>query len=682
MKRFTFVVIFLFITVGLIASQEKISVEHKNWLETVSPIITKAEREVFLKLRTNRERDKFIRLFWLRRDPLPETRENEFFQDYMKRVHFADTNFGYGSVKKGSQTERGYFYLLLGPPLERQIYATSSELWPLELWYYKGEQQYGLPPYFYLIFYQPQGMGEYRLYQPGMEGPEKLVVPSSLGRLVTRANAYQAIKKISGELAGASLSYLPGETSFGESSFSSSTIISAAYSLPEKKFSDSYARDFLYYKDYIETDYTHDFIDSSYKVKVFKNNGQFFVHWALEPSKINFVSYQGRYYATFELILRIEDLEGNLVLEKEEEIPLRITPEEYKQHERRLFAFQDIVPLIPGKFKLFFLLKSKTARDFASFRSDIIAGYEQGQISMSSLILYHNKEALGVSQKKKLKAFTFDGDQYVINAQNNFLPQEKMGIYCQVYNVAEKNTKSFVLEIFPMNSETAVLRQKRSLSEILAPDGEGIDTGPVELSALNPGYYTVKASILDEKEKPLLAQKENFLILSQPFGVVPWIYAKLHNPMPDPELLYTLASQYFLTQHYAEARKLLEQALSQKSEPKTRLLLGKTLYALGQFEDSLTLVFPVYHSTQEREAAKLIAANYAALKEWSAALVYLERLLEDATEISVLNLAAECYLNLGQTEKALPLLEKSLELNPDQPKIKELERKVKKHSNH
>jgi tetratricopeptide (TPR) repeat protein len=115
-----------------------------------------------------------------------------------------------------------------------------------------------------------------------------------------------------------------------------------------------------------------------------------------------------------------------------------------------------------------------------------------------------------------------------------------------------------------------------------------------------------------------------------------------------------------------------------RDEPKTRLLLAKSLYALKLFKDSLTVVFPVYHATQNREAAKTIAANYAGLEDWTTALVYLEKLMEQAAEISVLNLAAECHLNLDQPDKALPLLQKSLKLNPNQARIKELEEKTKK----
>jgi len=676
-KNSTFFLVFL-AAIILLNTQEKLSPEQRNWLETVSPIITRTEREVFLKLKTNQEREKFVQLFWKRHDPLPDTEQNEFYEEYMKRVQFADLNFGRESSKKGSQTERGYFYLLLGSPLERQIYATSSEVWPLELWQYKGEQEYGLPPFFYLIFYQPQGLGDYRLYHPGVEGPEKLVIPALSGRVLNQRTAYQLVKKVSSELANASLSYIPGESTLGTSGLSSETVISSTYSLPEKKFSDAYARNFLYYKDYVETDYSHNFIDNNFKVKIFKNAEHFYLHWTLEPKKINFAFYKGKYYASFQMVIRMEDFQGNPVLEKEEEIPLEISPEDYKQHERQLFAFQDMLPVIPGNFKLFLLLKSKTAKDFTSFQTEVSVPDDNAGPLLSNLILYHGRKELEEGQKRRLKAFTFDGEQYVINAQGNFLPQEEMGLYCQLYNFKEKNKGSLLIEIFSMDSESPVQSYKKPLKEVLAADQSGIDAGPLSLSTLKPGYYRILASILDENGIKLLSERENFILLSQAYPVIPWIYSKLHNPLPDPEQVYLLASQYFMTKNYQPARNSLEQALKLKDAANIRLLLAKTLYALGQYKDSLAIVFPVYQARQEREAAKIIAVNYAGLEDWASALVYLEKLMEQATEISVLNLAAECYLHLNQPKKALPLLQKSLELKPDQEKIKELEKKAKK----
>jgi predicted Zn-dependent protease len=98
---------------------------------------------------------------------------------------------------------------------------------------------------------------------------------------------------------------------------------------------------------------------------------------------------------------------------------------------------------------------------------------------------------------------------------------------------------------------------------------------------------------------------------------------------------------------------------------------------LGRYQDSLTAVLPVYEMTKSREAAKVAAADYAGLKDWARALVYLEQLMAEATETSVLNLAGECYLNVNRPDRALTVLEKSLQINPDQPAVKELVEKVR-----
>jgi len=667
-----------FLLVLNLPCEEKLSETHKEWLELVSPIITKIEKEVFSQLKTQEDRDKFIQLFWKRRDPLPDTEENEFYKEYMKRVRFADLNFGRGTVKRGNQTERGYFYLLLGPPLERHIYATHSQVWPLELWYYKGDQKYGLPAYFYLIFYQPRGIGEYRLYSPVGEGPEKLVIPSMAGQVLNRTTAFGIVKNISGELANATLTYIPGESTLGMTSLSSDILISNARSLAEKKFTDDYARQFLDYKDYVETDYSHKFFDSQYTIGVFKNSGRDFMHWSCEPSQLNFSYYQGKHYASFQLIIRIEDTQGNLVLEKEEEIPLSITPEQYEEHERQIFAFQDILPIIPGEFKVFFLLKNKTTQDFTSFQSDVVVPKIGGSPYLSSLLLYVGHEKNVESQKGKLKAFAFGDSQYIINAQHNFNPQRSLGIYCQANNLENIASGSVQVSVMSMTSSNPVYQIKKSLRDVLASDNIGIDIPPLPLSAYKPGYYTVNVDIFDSANRKILSGKENFIILSQQHSVVPWVYSKQHPDFPNLDHLFLLASQYFLTKNYEMAKNTLEKALEIRDESRIRLLLAKSLYGLGQYQESLTLAFPVYHNIRDREATKVIAIDYAGLEDWSSALIYLEELMKYAVEVSVLNLAAECYLNLSQPERAIPLLEKSLELEPDQEKIRDLMEKAKK----
>ncbi|MBN2264482.1 MAG: GWxTD domain-containing protein, partial [Candidatus Aminicenantes bacterium] len=413
----------LSLAAGLVAAEEKLSPDLQRWLEDVSPILTKTERSVFMKLQTNAERAKFVRFFWRMRDPLRDTEENEFRREYEERVRYADQKFGHFSPKRGSQTDRGFFHVVLGPPLERTLYTTQSQVWPLELWYYKGDQEYGLPGYFYLIFYQPEGIGDFRLYSPTVEGPEKLVVPAlGSGVALNRSNALRAIKDVNVELANASLSYLPSEAPAGVASFSSDSLIASVRGLPEKKFSDAYARSFLTYKDYIETEYTDSYIPSAFQVRIFREGGQPFLHWSIEPEKMNFGSVDGAIYASFELVLRLEDSRGATVFERTEEIPLKVTPEQYAAHERRRFGFQDLLAVVPGEYRALFLLKNKTAKDFSSFETKVTVPPAENPdgAAFSVPLLFYARSEVPEAQKDNLKAFTFAGRQYLVGARNEF----------------------------------------------------------------------------------------------------------------------------------------------------------------------------------------------------------------------------------------------------------------------
>jgi GWxTD domain-containing protein len=667
------------------AAAEKLSPEMQRWLEDVSPILTKTERAVFNKLQTNADRAKFVRFFWRMRDPYPDTTENEFRKEYEDRVRYADQNFGHYSPKRGSQTDRGYFYVVLGKPLERTQYTTQSQIWPLELWFYKGAEEYGLPSYFYLIFYQPEGIGDFRLYSPTVEGPEKLVI-QNLGnaQVVTRSNAIQAIKAVNGELASASLSYLPSDTPMGSGSFSSDSIIAAVRSLPEKKFSDAYARSYLDYKDHIETEYTDRYIQSAFRLRVFREAGQTFLHWSIEPEKMNFSTQGDAIYASFELVLRIEDGHGATVFERTEEIPLRVSSEQYKAHERQRFAFQDLLAVVPGDYRALFLLKNKTAKDFSSFETTITVPAAEAEAGLSAPLLYYSRAPVPAAQSRNLRAFVFGGQQYLVGARNEFPVTAKLGVFVQARNTAGLISSpvtgpAFVLDLFSLDrNETAATFP---LTEVAPDPGDPatlLVSGEAPLADVKPGYYRGRVSLAAPDGRRLLTTEEDFVVLGQPYPVIPWVYARLHGPFPGPEHLLILGSQHFLKGEYGPAREVLERVLKERDDPAARLLLAKSLYGQGLYKESLAQATAVFDRGGDREAAKVMALDQAGLKDWTSALATLERLMAEATEVSVLNLAAECHLALGHPDKALPLLQKSLALAPDQPAARALEERARK----
>jgi GWxTD domain-containing protein len=102
----------------------------KKWLrEDVVYIITDGERAAALRLLTNEERAEFVEQFWLRRDPTPDTVENEYKEEHYRRIAFANEHFA--SHLPGWKTDRGRIYITCGPPDE--IVAKP----PSELWHYR-----------------------------------------------------------------------------------------------------------------------------------------------------------------------------------------------------------------------------------------------------------------------------------------------------------------------------------------------------------------------------------------------------------------------------------------------------------------------------------------------------------------------------------------------------------------
>jgi GWxTD domain-containing protein len=134
--------------------------DYKRWLERdAAYLITAAEKDAFLKLTTNEEREQFVGNFWLRRDPTPDTEENEFQTEYYERIAYANEHFASGIA--GWKTDRGKTYIEWGAPdrLEQGSTLAYDETVPYEKWYYRNA-----PTEF--IFVDPTQSKEFRLLKP------------------------------------------------------------------------------------------------------------------------------------------------------------------------------------------------------------------------------------------------------------------------------------------------------------------------------------------------------------------------------------------------------------------------------------------------------------------------------------------------------------------------------------
>ena len=97
------------------ALRKEMETPYKKWLEEEVPyIITPDERATFKKLSTDDERESFIENFWDRRNPNPGSPENEFKEEYYRRIAYANEH--YASGIPGWRTDRGRIYIMYGPP--------------------------------------------------------------------------------------------------------------------------------------------------------------------------------------------------------------------------------------------------------------------------------------------------------------------------------------------------------------------------------------------------------------------------------------------------------------------------------------------------------------------------------------------------------------------------------------
>ena len=148
---------------------------YKEWLERdVVYLITKEERDTFLRLTTDEARDKFIDKFWALRNPDPGSPSNSYKDDIYQRIAYVDAHFSTGSGGEGWRSARGQTYITLGPPGHKQTYYGAGNLRPIEIWFYSNTVP-PLPPFFYILFYQRDNIGDFRFYSPYFNGPTELV---------------------------------------------------------------------------------------------------------------------------------------------------------------------------------------------------------------------------------------------------------------------------------------------------------------------------------------------------------------------------------------------------------------------------------------------------------------------------------------------------------------------------
>ncbi len=642
----------------------------RKWLEDeVAYIITPKEKEVFLQLETDRLRDIFIEAFWKQRDPTPGTPENEFKTEHYRRINYANQNFGKDSPGPGSRSDMGRIYITLGEPKAVDKYENLPDMHPVIVWFYSGMIELGLPNSFSVVFFRRDSIHPYELYSPIRYGPQYLVV-NYRGDMTDYEEAYIQLYDIEPNVARVSLSLIEGESlqQISPSIASEVLLYQKIPTAPYEKVKDSYADKLLAYKDIIEVEYTANYMENDSMVRVLQDSsGLFFVHYLIEPRKLTFERYDTRFLSNLEINGRVTDTEGNSIYQFNRTVPIEMNEEQIAAIRNKLFSFQDMFPLIGGRYKLNIILKNVGSKEFTSVEADISVPEPQS-LQMSPLIL-----ADRVDRESKFKGqnkpFLIENYQLVPTPRNDFTAKDTLYLYFQVRGLTEELKGNGTLEFSLFKESEKVRLLSRSLKDF-ADQSNFLEE--FSLADLPPANYTLRVSLLDGNKAAVLSERAFFYISHLALLPRPWV---LSLPLPadnDPELVHALGVQLLNKKDIVKARSLLEQAFRRSpSSPMFAMDYCRVLFDLQEYQTIKQVGLRLLKEQGRHEFLQVLGRASQALGELADAVAYYkEYLTRFGTNILVLNAIGDCYYKLGNKEEALTAWEKSLELNPNQAELK------------
>ncbi|NIM91636.1 MAG: GWxTD domain-containing protein [Candidatus Aminicenantes bacterium] len=672
-------VISLFLLLFLPLFAKKISIKdlplkYRNWLEKdVIYIITLKEKDVFLQLETDSERDLFIEAFWKHRDPTPGTPENEFKMEHYRRINYANKRFGFGSPKPGWQTDRGRIYIILGEPMERDIYTTQRELRDTEIWFYQEMTKYGLPLAFNVVFYRKGLGGDFELYSPNNDGPIAFFIQTPQVDPVDYLSLYEKLMEINPIIAGISLSLIPGDTPVVSDrlSLASDMLLQSINYVPQKEIKDLYAEKFLEYKSIVEVEYSTNYIESDHLVQTIKSDpGVFFVHYLIAPARLSVGQYGSDYYSRFLLNGNVTDLEGNVIYQFEKDYSFNFNEAKIKAIQQLPFQINDMFPLIPGEYRFSLLLKNTVSKEFSSFEETISIPGQITTPEMGSLLLCYLDREMKSSERAG-RPFQVKNKLLFTQPGNIFLSSEKMIVYFQLYGLSDEVIEKGKLQYSLLKNEEALKTFYRDLKEYNDPANIMEE---FSLSEIPAAHYLLEVSLQDQTGRDLVLRTKNFAVSPVVRLPRPFIQSKALPAINDALNDFRIGTQHFNKKEYRKAAIEFEKAFSKKpGEQDFAINLAKTYYILERYKDAESVLTPFHKEENIKYDVYFYLGKSAQARNGfaRAVLYYREAVSHFGVNIFLLNALGECYFNLRNIDEARAAWEKSLEINPDQPSIRE-----------
>jgi GWxTD domain-containing protein len=490
---------------------------YKDWLEKdVAYIITDEERKAFKKLQTDDERERFIEEFWRRRDPDPDTDENEYREEYYERIAYANEHFASGIP--GWKTDRGRIYITWGKPDEvdshpaggaydRESYegGGSTSTYPFERWFYRYLP--GVGSGVEIEFVDPTGSGEYRIARNPDEKDAMLHVPGAGLTLAEQMGLSDKSERIT-NLGGVGMQNYMREQ---DSPFSRLQILSDLQRPPQIKFNDlaSAVNSPVIEDNPLNFDVRVDFFRQSDERVITAFTVQ------TDNQNLVFKDSGGLQEATLNIFGKITHVSGRRAGVFEDPVTTRATPEELTDAKERKSAYQKAVALAPGRYRVDVIIRDVTSGATGVRHVGFeVPKYDTAKLSTSTLVLAAKLEGLG--DQPAVGMFTIGNVKVIPNVSGTYHKGTPVGIYMQIYNAGVDQTT-----LRPsVDVEYALMKDGKEIFKAPEDWRGNSDSGQrltlarlLDTRGLNGGEYSVEVRVRDRVSGQSLVQTAKFTVL-------------------------------------------------------------------------------------------------------------------------------------------------------------------------
>jgi GWxTD domain-containing protein len=490
---------------------------YKDWVKKdVAYIITSEEKKAFNQLKTDEERENFIENFWRRRDPNPDTEENEYREEYYERIAYSNEHFASGIP--GWMTDRGKIYITWGKPdsveshpsggaYDRPSYegGGSTTTYPFEVWFYRHLDNVG--DGVEIEFVDPTGTGEYKIALSPNEKDALATVP---GAGLTTAEQLGLSDK-SDRLTG---QYQNGASYQREQDmpFRRLEIITNLQRPPQVKYSDLQA---LAGGDSGVID--NNPLDFQLRVDFFRQSDDrvitaFTVQ--AENKELTFKDEGGLQTARMNIFGRIMAVSGKRSGIFEDSVTANSTAEELAEQKDKKSVYQKAVALAPGTYKVDVVVRdvvtgNKGLRSYGF----TVPKYDEKKLDTSSLIL---ASKLRTTTEGDIGGMFVIGSAKVIpNLSGIYKKGQEVGIYMQVYNAGiDQTTLRPAVDVqYILTKDGKELLNQPENWEGLSDSGQRLTLARLLPTVAMPlGEYELKVKIKDRVSGQLLEKSSKFSI--------------------------------------------------------------------------------------------------------------------------------------------------------------------------